>query len=60
MAQQVTNPTSIREVVGSIPGLIQWIKDLVGVAESCGLGRRCGSDLVLLWLWLRPVDAAPI
>ena len=23
-----------------------------GVARSCGVGRRCGSDLVLLWLWL--------
>ena len=21
---------------------------------SCGVGRRCGSDLVLLWLWCRP------
>ena len=20
---------------------------------SCGVGRRCGSDLALLWLWLR-------
>ena len=23
-----------------------------GVAASCGVGRRRGSDLVLLWLWL--------
>ena len=21
---------------------------------SCGVGRRCGLDLVLLWLWCRP------
>ena len=27
---------------------------------SCGVGRRCGSDLVLLWLWRRPVAIAPI
>ena len=27
---------------------------------SCGVGRRCGSDLVLLWLWCRPAATAPI
>ena len=29
MAQQVKNMTSIHENVGSIPGLDQWVKDLV-------------------------------
>ena len=24
-----------------------------GVAVSCGVGRRRGSDLALLWLWRR-------
>ena len=27
MAHQLTNPTSIYENVGSIPGLAQWVKD---------------------------------
>jgi len=28
VAQGVTNPTSIPEDVGLIPGLAQWVKDL--------------------------------
>ena len=31
-----------------------------GVAVSWGVGRRRGSDPVLLWLWWRPAAAAPI
>ena len=27
---------------------------------SCGIGRRRGSDLALLWLWCRPMATAPI
>jgi len=27
---------------------------------SCGVGRRCGLDPVLLWPWHRPVATAPI
>ena len=27
MAQWLTNPTNIPEDVGSIPGLVQWVKD---------------------------------
>ena len=27
---------------------------------SYSVGRRCGSDLALLWLWYKPVAAAPI
>ena len=27
---------------------------------SCSVDRRCGPDLKLLWLWYRPVAAAPI
>ena len=27
---------------------------------SCGVGRRHGLDPVLLWLWCKPADTAPI
>ena len=27
---------------------------------NCGVGRRYGSDLALLWLWCRLVATAPI
>ena len=39
-----------------IPGLSQWVKD-PGVAMSCGVGRRQGSDPLLQWLWCRLVVA---
>ena len=45
--------------MGSISGLAQWIQD-PSVAVSCGLGRRCGSDPALLWLWRRLAAVAPI
>ena len=31
-----------------------------GVAVSCGVGHRYGSDLALLWLWCRPAAIALI
>ena len=46
---------------GSTPGLVQWVKDLASpVALSCGVGRRRGSDLALLWLWCRLAATALI
>ena len=50
MAQWLTNPTRNHELVGSIPGL----------AVSCGVGHRQGSDLALLWPWCRLAAAAQI
>ena len=52
MVQWLANPTSTHEVVGSIPGPTQWVKDMV-LPVSCGVGYRGSSDPVLLWLWCR-------
>ena len=32
----------------------------IPIAMSCGIGRRRGSDPVLLWLWHGPAATAPI
>ena len=43
--------------VRSLASLSGWGS---GVAMGCGVDRRCGSDLVLLWLGRRPAAVAPI
>ena len=58
VALWLTNPTRIHEDVGSIPNLDQWVKD--GITMSCGVGRRQGLDLALLWLWCRLATPALI
>ena len=56
MAQWLTRN---HDVAGLIPSLAQWVKGY-GVATSCGVGCRHGSDLVLLWLWRRLTATASI
>ena len=58
MAQWLMNLARNHEVVDSIPGLTQWVKDLevpgavVWVADSARILRCCGSS-VGRWLQLR-------
>ena len=49
MAQWLANPTRNHEVA------VGWGS---GVAVSCGVGRKHGSDPALLWLWHKPVATA--
>ena len=44
MAQWLKNPTKNDEVVGSVPGLAQWVKGS-GVVVSCGVGQRLQLQL---------------
>ena len=52
------NPTSICKDAGLILG--PTVGQGSDVVMSYSLSRRCGSDPTLLWLWCRPVAAAPI
>ena len=46
MAQRVTNPPSIREDAGSIPGLALWVE--ASIAGSCSIDQtQLGSSVAV-------------
>ena len=56
VAQWVKKLTSVHEDAGLISSLSSALR--IWLATSCGIGRRCSSDLALLWLRHRPRAAA--
>ena len=47
VAQRVKNLTSVHEDVGSIPGLTQWVKDLVLLGLWCRSQMQLRSGVVV-------------
>ena len=59
MAQWLANPTSNHEDASRSLGLLSGLRiQHCWIHPSCGVGRRCGLVLALLWLWCRAAALA--
>ena len=47
MARQVKSPTSVHEEAGLIPGLAQWVEDLVLLQLKCRSQTQLGSGVAM-------------
>ena len=57
----------VQQALFPLVSMRMWVRSLAcsvgqesGIAMSCSVGHRCGSDPALLWLSCRPAAAAPI
>ena len=58
VAQRVKSLASIHEAIGRSLASLSGLR--IRRCCDCGVGRSCGWDPALLWLWCRPAAGAPV